>query len=424
MQKDDRIFRPESLNTRAGHQLRILYEEGDVSAVHRYYERAFSDFYRDHGYHEVHPLPLLTEQDRSVVFTGASISALKPVLRDGSYPEQMPGYYVAQPCLRVHAYKYLFDNDWIPYGQSYFSMATNLSRPGRFHEVLDEAMRFTIDHMGVSRHRIKILTSKSYHYLDDIQTEEDVSVDYDTRDPGYYTWEYGMDDVWGEGVTIAVYNESTKKWMEVGNVVVIYDEDGEEMGVEFGYGYEYFLTAALSVENPLKLSRAFDLFEFTDVGLRNKYYSYIEIAMQMKLAGAQVGNKGPDHIYKQHLKALQYMAESLPEGRSVEGVLEDMKDYLGFIGVRDPDLISEAALLMQHVQRKANYNDLIKRVGKYLWCKNNDRDQKEVFLDPVKTIVQYLQQNGIDPAEVEEATERLLRFDLYDDLMQKLYPDK
>jgi hypothetical protein len=386
---------------------RDLFEKKDIKGLHELVKTEFNNYFEHVNYEQRPSAPLISSEDESVLFTGASISAIKPILISGNYPEGKNGVYLSQECLRTRALTHAFENDYIPFGQTYFNMSTILSKPGRFKEVTQEALDFTINCLGIDASRILIRSTKENSELNAIDTYVGVKVDFDKQKSSYYHWNYGIPGVHGEGVAICIFNPADNKYWDVGNIVRIVDENNRELGTEFGYGYEFLLTAMVGVEEPLEMSQIFELYKLEE-GLPKKYYSYMEAVVRMKRAGTEIGDHEERHIYKQYLKSLQFMGQTL--GKSVEDVITEMKGFSYFLDENSLDLQKEETLMNKHLDRKAQVRQMVKRVGKFLWAREHDQKAKEAIQDPWAMIDNYLTQNGIDRLEVEKELERLNRF--------------
>ncbi|HVX92983.1 MAG TPA: alanine--tRNA ligase-related protein [Candidatus Dojkabacteria bacterium] len=393
--------------------LKSQYSNEGILAVRESFEDSFRKFFEECNYTEVAPLPLLSDQDNSVIYTGASISALKDILLSQNYPDGTNGVFVSQECLRTGAKDRMLERDWVPFGQIYFQMISNLSIPYRFKDVFKEAIDFTQKVVGIEKERIKILSSKNLGQIDDLEQLTDLEVEYDTRDQSFYNWKYGIDGVKGEGLTIAVYNPSIDNWMEVGNIVIIYDESGKELGIEFGYGYEYFLTAALGLDNPLKLSKVFEVFDF-EPGLLLKYYYNLEAIANMKIAGSHVGEYGAEYVYRKYLKYLLHNGGLV--GKNSDEILHDLSKYGESFHNTDIDLSEEREFFKKHQMRKDNFRSLVNRVWDHLNDLRNNVKPKERKLNPVKVIKHFLSKNGLNIEEVTDSLEVLREFDILDKL--------
>jgi len=386
-------------------------ESESIKSLREGLENSFSEYYSNLGYQEVSSVPLLEHSDNSVLFVGASISAIKDLLLSGDFPQDTNGVFLFQECIRTGAREHMFDNSWLPFGQIYFEMASILSRPGRSSEVISESLEFLLEKMEISQERIKILSSKNICEYSDLDVS--VEVEYDSREEDFYTWVYGIDGVTGEGLTIAIYNSQLNSWLEIGNIVSIYDRDGNELGIEFGFGCEYFLTALKNADNPLQFSKVFDVFDYSD-GLPLKYYYNLEAVAQMKGSGVNIGDHGAENVYKNYLKSLQYVAHTL--GLSVDIVVSDLDRYTREVLGVESEFDIEKSFLDEHQRRKENLKSLVKRICVFLWNDVQGNKHKEYFTDPARTINDYLLQNGIQKIEVMYLLERLRRFGILEQI--------
>jgi hypothetical protein len=390
-------------------ELISLFKERRVLDLHKMLEHLFGEFYQNAGYTFHESAPLISEEDNSVLFTGAFISAVKDILLSGNYGDESSGIYMRQECLRTQDFKHAFENGFIPLGQTYFNMIGILSKPGRFNAVCAEAIDFTVNKLGIEAYRVKIKSTKLYDELDDIRVDSTITVEYDTEPESYYWWNYGIDGVHGEGITLCVLNPATNEWWDVGNIVKIVNNVGSELGTEFGYGNEFLLSATIGVAEPLRLSQVFEIFEY-ESGLSQKYFAYLEAMVRMKNAGVMVGDHKTNHIYKQYLKSIQYIGSCI--GKSIEEILSDIIIFERGLGITDSDFGKEIAFMQDHENKRRGFSGLVKRVGKHLWDISKGRTPKETMSDPEGMLKNYLITNGIDINEVKDDLERLRRFNV------------
>lgn len=387
---------------------RELFTVGRISELREAVGNSFSDYFRSRAYRERHAAPLVSEQDESVLFTGATISVVKDILVGQTYAKESNGVFVIQECLRTNADKYLFKDDWIPYGQMYFNMLSILSRPRRSVEVIAEAVDHFCCDLGIEPERVKLLSTAK---LGEIPVEilGGVQTEYDTKAEDYYHWNYGIRGVTGTGMTICIFNPTTEKWFDVGNIVTIFDQDGNELGIEFGYGSEFFLTSAIGVDQPQKFSRIYELHDFK-VGMDQKYLTTLEATVMMRLAGVRsLPRSGGVHgVYRKHLRGIAHMAKLT--SRSVNVVVEDMRGLLTHIGRGDLRLDEEIEYLKKHENYLAGFASMVKRVRRQSIAERDGRKPKETIKNPAQMLARYLVSRGIDPAEVSVELETLTPF--------------
>ncbi len=375
----------------------------------------FNNYYTAHQYKEAIAEPLISKRDKSVIYTGAGISALKQQLIKQDYPPDGNGYFLTQECLRAHRIGKLFDDKYIPYGQTYFLMTTVLSKPGRFQTVTQEAIRFLTDELSIDPHRIMIRATRQIEEASNLQEtiQEACSVEYDVQDPEYYMWTYGMKGISGIGITISMQKPNSDEYIDIGNIVKITNQEGEELGTEFGFGYEFLLSGMSGIEPPLRFSRVFDWVEFEE-GLSQKYYCYLEACVRMKASGAGVGNYRENHIYLQYLKSLVHMGARLDKG--IKEIISDLQGFSEFAYQSGFDFSIETQRLKRHKKNIEDFSNLVRKITNYLWNKhysNNPQKRQnpgQVVHNPEERIRHYLKQKGIRPDEVAEILAKLDRF--------------
>jgi hypothetical protein len=262
---------------------------------------------------------------------------------------------------------------------------------------------------NIDSDRILIKSTKKLNKLNDLRTIPGIKVEYDTHDLNYYQWNYGMEGIKGEGLTIAVFNKAIQRYLDVGNLVRIIEDSEKEICIEFGFGYEYFLSALIEEKEPLKFSKVFEVFNH-QTGVYAKYYSYLEAAMQMRLAGTKIGNHKADFIYKKYIKALQFIGTKI-EKSSTE-IIEDMEKYCLHINGQIIDLEKEKKFIQKHIKAKKDFIGILKRVCCYLYDKEKSITPKEHINDPEKFIRKYLFEHGINYHEISALLNKLKRFNL------------
>lgn len=299
------------------------YKSNRIGELQGTIRSIFRDYFVNKGYLEHLPAPLISKDDKTVVFTGSSTNVVKPVIISGNYPNAK-GFLVIQECLRNHALKYAFDNNWLPFGQAYFNISSILSKPGRFSEVVLEALDFLTINLSIDSSKVVIKSTKKLSELKDIKDYTSFNVEFDTKDDKYYKWVYGIPEIRGEGVTISIKNKLKDFSLDIGNIIRILDKDGNERGTEFGYGHEFLLSTILGIENPLALSQVFEMFPFYP-DLTSKYYGCLEAIARIKNAGVKQRNHGAGSIYRKYLRSFQYIGHTI--GKDIKNMISEISRY-------------------------------------------------------------------------------------------------
>jgi hypothetical protein len=373
-------------------ELKEQYGSNHIEAMHGIVEKRFSTYYESCGYTKHSEAPLISKADRSVIFTGASISAVKYLIEEDRIPD--PGIYIIQPCIRTQDSRDAYDDSVVPLGQTFFNMATILAPTGRYPEVCREALEFTTESLGIDPHKIKIKVTSKDPLLAEYwgrKSDTDVSIEYDTHPDKYYKWKYGMPGISGSGLTVSVHNQATDSYWDVGNIVILREDSGKEVGTEFGYGIEFLLSGALGVDEPLRMSKISEIEPYQG-GLHQKYTAYLEALIQMSAAGASIGDKGADHLFKQYIKVINH----LRKGLSLENddVLDTCRRYCDKFGLEEsfPQLEENLEFMRVHEDRIQGFMRYVETIS----------STKQLVTDPLKKLTDRAQQLGLAPEETVE----------------------
>src|SRR5262249_24876954 len=112
-------------------QSRWRVEGGGLAAERRRLVETWLRFFRGCGYREHVPASIVSHDDPSVLFTGSTVSVLKPYLSSGV---PATGYCLAQPCVRTRNAPTLLDDAARPHWCSYFTQLGTLTRAERLDE--------------------------------------------------------------------------------------------------------------------------------------------------------------------------------------------------------------------------------------------------------------------------------------------------
>jgi len=324
-------------------KLESCYAKREINAMHIFFAEIFANYFTSQSYIHELPASLISQEDKSVKFTCSSTNKLKHLLFFEDF--QGNGSFVTQECLRTHALRYAFDNNWLPFGQAYFNISGLMSRPDRFYEVLGEVIEFTTMCLGINRSDLLIKSSQNMDILDSIDKHTDIKVEYNTEDENYYRWVFGIPKVYGEGLTISL-KQGNDTYLDVGNIIRILGDRESEQAIEFGYGHEFFMSKVVGVENPLELSKVFEIFPFK-ADLSSKYFGNLEVLCRIKKGkeGIKV-SRGVRRIYNTYLKSLLHMANALD--KSPQDVLFDISQYYVWISKGIEDLTLEEKILLKN----------------------------------------------------------------------------
>src|SRR3989344_8933397 len=208
----------------------------------------FRQVFESKKYTEQSPSPIFPSPDPTTLFTSATISVWKNRVLAGN-PEKA---FVIQPCLRTQNLGRALDNNFDPEYLSSFVMLGTICPVKEF--TIDCTLRFFNSFPGLAE---KILIRSSGAIKNDLfeRPGEHCRVEYDTREPGYYHWEYGDDSLTGIGVTFAI-EQSDGVFLDIGNLVLM-SRNRTPIAVEFGFGWETFTSRLSGRGSPYAASQEY-----------------------------------------------------------------------------------------------------------------------------------------------------------------------
>ena len=195
------------------------------------------DFYNSKGLEYREPLGLIPrEDDKSVTFTSATINNFKAYLRG---EEEIPvnGVYTIQSCLRTRNLDHRYGFEKTPRFGSYFRMFGLIRRSDFLLETYADAIEFVESELGIPSESIVVHKSSKHEIFNELMDGNSKQNWFEDK-IDWYNWEYGEEDIRGEGISIEIPNKSNLAETQViGNIVVIYKKD-EPIAVEWGFGLE------------------------------------------------------------------------------------------------------------------------------------------------------------------------------------------
>lgn len=250
------------ISKEGGEHNSLPYSE-EILRVRKELKEAFLSFYKKHGYNWVSPIPLIPgEIDPSVTFTGATVNGWKQYLTgEAGLPDV--GIYTIQPCLRTQNAASICDFETDPKFGSYFTMAGILSPAGRLSNVYHEALSLLTEELGVAQKDILVHIASDHPEINVCVKNGPFGIKTMIDQIDYYVWNYGVEGVLGEGLTMALLNKRSQEFEEIGNVVII-KKDGKPMAIEWGFGLETTTARLLSLLHPVFAS---PVIQFIEKGL-------------------------------------------------------------------------------------------------------------------------------------------------------------
>lgn len=324
---------------------------------------AFANFYDTHNYQRVTPTSIIPSTDSSVVYVGATISVLKPLLG-----EDLPasGVHLAQPCLRTQNKSIFYDDSENIEYNSFFHNCGTLSPPDDLGNVTGLAVEFLENLPGMNIDRLLVrVSSRDDDLIQSITaTGKYIPIDLDSRPPSYYRWTYGEDGINGRGLTFAIQHTDDGAYRDIGNVIVM-SKDSVPLAVEWGFGIETLLSRINNQSLPLEASIISDVLTYDPNNeVQAKYSDTLAAVCEMYKAGVQPGKSGSAYLLKDYLKGLSYL------GRRLRLTREDSITAAStYMTITDNDLSRERMIenmstwLERHDQRIAKLLDRVLKIG-------------------------------------------------------------
>lgn len=289
----------------------------DMASENRAVSQRFTQFYIGRGYQYVEPGGILPEDDKTVIFTGATITPLKRFLHEG-VPQ--PGLTMVQKCLRVKRLDEMFDVNKYPDWTHYFTMCGILSAPERIGEVTGEAYDLLIDELNVQPENLLIEASSRDKDLSNHWIKKGVEVEEDTHPEGYYRWQYGIPNIHGRGINILLRHDLKDTYRDLGNVVSVEDDGGSTIAYEFGFGLESLLSKKHGFKKPMEASIACSVIKYEE-GAKEKLINALVAAIVIYHHGVEPGKGKEKHVLKKLIKGISFLR------RQMDLSLDRLKKY-------------------------------------------------------------------------------------------------
>lgn len=194
--------------------------------------QSFISFFGSHGCTTADPVPVTSRIDPSVVLVGASISVLKPQIREGRLGA---GVQLVQPAVRTKNLPRLLDPEFsFAWGGHFHNMA--LAAPTERCEELAAAMiEFFLDALEIPVAEVVLRVASRDADLMALcaASHRGATIEVDRFEERYYRHSIGMPGVVGRNFNVGL--RTGDDVADVGNFIVFRDEKGVEF-VELGFG--------------------------------------------------------------------------------------------------------------------------------------------------------------------------------------------
>jgi len=300
--------------------IRIPAEHGhsviDIREQQQFVCNQFLQFFTDRGYQFVPSEGLLPSEDTSVIFTGATITALKKYIHTGV---SSPGYCMIQKCLRTKRLNELYDLTVYPDWTHYFTMCGILASPERLNDVSQEAYELLINRLNISRENILVQASSEDRDLSEYWRNNGIIIQEDHEPKNYFRWKYGIPNIYGRGINIQLRFNENDVFRDLGNIISIHDAEGCIRAYEFGFGLESLLSKLYGYKKPMEVSIMSTVIPYGE-GLQEKFIDALVAAIVIYHHGIEPGTGKEKHVLKKIVKGLSFLRRKI--GISLELIRE------------------------------------------------------------------------------------------------------
>ncbi len=312
-----------------------------------YLEAGFDRHFSQRGYKREEPVAVSSRVDPTVDFVGSKISPLKHFVLNGNIAEQ--GHYLIQDCFRTRGMKMLKTLEPSKFGSCFKTMGT-LTIPEDMERVVSDTCSYLTKGIEIRQNDLLIKTNGEDEDLilainsvaGNVPREEN-AID------AHYIHRYGLDEqgIFGRDFNIAVRNQRTNEFVNVGTVVLI-EQRGRKIGIDMGIGNLALAMCHFGKDNTVSASRMADVIDIDGIEKQRLADALMALALLQK-EGVHDISRNADSTsrnfrwkFKTYENAVVYWMKQF--GLSVEQVLEYMQRYIS-LEFKIDDYKSEATWL-------------------------------------------------------------------------------
>ncbi|WP_350307464.1 hypothetical protein [Photorhabdus viridis] len=268
----------------------------------------FSEHAESYGFSKSSSSNLLINDD-TLLFANSTIAGFKEYLTTDSLPDD--GFYIIQDCIRNHNLKVIRDkSDSLDY-MSCFTQVGLLGGKKSFSRILDFSLSFLTHKLGVPYKNILFKTSSELIFFQNkLISYGGLNISIDCQSDEYYKWNYGLKNIYGRGITIAIYNKLTSSFEDVGNIIEICKDDCI-IGYEFGFGIETLISRCDGLGSPFDSSIVSSFFIGLDPIWKNKFLDSLMLTTLLISLGCKIGRGKRNAILRHSINDLCYLVHVL-----------------------------------------------------------------------------------------------------------------
>ena len=271
----------------------------------------FKESFKSFGYKEYRPVSLISEIDHSVRFIGSTINVFKKyLLKFGGLNDK---YFLIQKCLRTRNSKTFFNDLIFPEWSSYFIALGTISPPEDLIKTLDGTIDFLFK-LGIKNNQIRI----NIYYQDGDLLKcitnsclvNNLLINIDTTEnPSSYRHKYGLDKIYGRNFNIAIKNQRTEEFKDIGNITLIENTCGQ-LAVEVAMGVSTLISRIFGLSNSIESSIISKIVPFKE-GFTSKFSDALSATVMMLKQKIKSKDRGRYYLLRIYVLALLYLGDKV-----------------------------------------------------------------------------------------------------------------
>lgn len=343
----------------------IIEKKENLDEIQEFSKDFFDRYYKS-GFKLSVDNSLHVEDGSSLLLSNSTMCRYRDYIKDKKLPSE--GVAARQLCIRTQDLSRYYNNNYKFNFPSLFNMV-GLILPKDFK---DKVFKETYDWLlstGIEAERIYVKTSKGATLVNScIPLDQIKNVLYDTEKESFYKWKYGMEDVFGEGLTFSLL-QNDGRILDIGNIIAFTDKKTNLLAWETAFGIET-LTARRDNVDLYKKHKIFQIFGEITNEQQKPLLDSISSTIELIVQGFEPGPKMQAYVLRKYLNIISKLSERL--GIDIDPLIIK---YCNFKDYDTAVVLNKIKIYIESLkkQKEINLDNFVKYIRK-----NNDfsRDKK------------------------------------------------
>lgn len=273
-------------------------------------ENKFIECFNDKNYQIDKSVNITSQIDKTVDFIGSKISPLKHYIEENNIP--VNGVALIQNCMKVRALKHLKDEIPQIFGSCYRGMGTLTTY--NLEKIVNDTFDYFLNdkYLGMNPSDLCIRLNSDDRDLINATENIDRRVhrEFDTETIENYKHIYGMNDITGRNLNIAMRKGNTNKFHDC-SAIIIMENQYRKISIDMGIGNSTLSMCYFNTDNTVSSSRMGDILQINDVYTMKLADSIIAVTALLRENITEHPSKHFRKKFRQYLNALYYWKEKL-----------------------------------------------------------------------------------------------------------------